>query len=149
MTMLQVGWPRNKDSIPVWERDFFLLPSIQTSSGVYPASFPIDTVSSVPERKVVGIWSWPRPSSAEVKNGWNYTTIPLYIYMMWYFIKSRDNLHGHSAYFHLWYCGSSQITTRQALARLKNPCLSPTAYIRDNYSNRFQLILYCHSLGRF
>jgi hypothetical protein len=26
--------------------------------------------------KAAGAWSWPLPSSAEVKNAWNYTSTP-------------------------------------------------------------------------
>jgi hypothetical protein len=31
------------------------------------------------------------PSSAEVKNAWSYTSIPLYVFMAWCLVKHRDN----------------------------------------------------------
>jgi len=32
----------------------------------------------------------PSPSSAEVKNEWDYTSTPPYVSMMWYLVKQRD-----------------------------------------------------------
>jgi hypothetical protein len=34
------------------------------------------------------------PSSAEVKNMWSYTSIPLYVFITWYLIKQAIHLHG-------------------------------------------------------
>jgi hypothetical protein len=34
------------------------------------------------------------PSSAEVKNAWNYTSTPSYVLIAWCFIKRRVCLHG-------------------------------------------------------
>jgi hypothetical protein len=31
------------------------------------------------------------PSRAEVKNAWSYTSAPLFIFVEWYLVKSRDN----------------------------------------------------------
>jgi len=31
-----------------------------------------------------------RPSSAGVKNGWSYTSTPLYVFMVWFLVKHRD-----------------------------------------------------------
>jgi hypothetical protein len=31
------------------------------------------------------------PSSAEVKNEWNYTSTPQYVFMVWCLVKHRDN----------------------------------------------------------
>jgi hypothetical protein len=31
------------------------------------------------------------PTSAEVKNGWSYTSTPQYAFMTWYLVKHRDN----------------------------------------------------------
>jgi hypothetical protein len=32
-----------------------------------------------------------RPSSAEVKNAWSYTSTPQYVFAVWYLVKHRDN----------------------------------------------------------
>jgi hypothetical protein len=32
---------------------------VQSDSGAYPASYPMDTVGPFPEGKAAGAWSWP------------------------------------------------------------------------------------------
>jgi hypothetical protein len=59
--------------------NFSLHHRVQNGSGAHPASYPVDTRGSFPGVK------WPgreadhsRPSSAEVKNAWSYTsTLPI------------------------------------------------------------------------
>jgi len=46
---------------------FSISHSVQTSSGVLPASYPMGTGSSFPGGKMTGVWSWPLTVSAEVK----------------------------------------------------------------------------------
>jgi hypothetical protein len=61
-------------------RDFSLLQSFNISSRAHPASCSEHTVSSFPVGKMfgAGICDHSHPSSAEVKNGWNYSPTPTY-----------------------------------------------------------------------
>jgi hypothetical protein len=68
---------------------------IQTSSGAHPAFFPVGTRGSFPGSKALGLEAdHSPPSSAEVKNVESCTSIPQYIFMMWYLIKWWICLHG-------------------------------------------------------
>jgi hypothetical protein len=70
---------------------FSLLHSAQTSSGAYPASYPMGTGTSFPRGKVSRARSWPPHPSAKVKNAWCCTSIPKYVFMAWCLVKHRDN----------------------------------------------------------
>jgi len=49
---------------------FFLFDTTSKVAVANPASYPMDTGG-----KAAGAWSWPlTPSSAEIKNGWSYTS---------------------------------------------------------------------------
>jgi hypothetical protein len=52
---------------PARAGNFSLHHRIQNASGAHPASYPIGTSSSFLGGIVAGAWSWPLPSSAEVK----------------------------------------------------------------------------------
>jgi hypothetical protein len=54
---------------------------------VHPASYPMRTEAKRPGREA----DHSPPSNAEVKNPWNYTSIPPYVYMAWYLIKHKEN----------------------------------------------------------
>jgi len=67
---------RNCNAIPK-TIEFYLLQSVQTASGAYPASCSVGTSESF-----LGV-KWPEregdctpPASAQVKNGWNCTPLP-------------------------------------------------------------------------
>jgi hypothetical protein len=50
---------------------------VQNGSGAYLASYPVGTRGSFPRSKAVGAWSWPPPSSAQVKkNARSYNFTP-------------------------------------------------------------------------
>jgi hypothetical protein len=57
---------------PEGDGNFSLHHCVQSSSGAHPASYPMGTRGSFPERKA----DHSPPSSAEFKNAWNYTSIP-------------------------------------------------------------------------
>jgi hypothetical protein len=44
--------------------------------GAHPASYSMSTRVCFPGGKAAVAWSCPLPSNAEVKNVWNYTSIP-------------------------------------------------------------------------
>jgi hypothetical protein len=68
-------------------RDFSLLHSVQTGSGVHPASYPNGTVGFSPGVKRQGREAdHSPPSSAEVKNGGAIPPLP-YVYMVWCLIN--------------------------------------------------------------
>jgi hypothetical protein len=50
---------------------------------VGPIKPPIQWVSGdiYPGSNVSGVWRWPPPFSAEVKNAWNYTSTPPFVYI--------------------------------------------------------------------
>ena len=61
--------------------DFSLFQNVKTSSGALPATHTIGTGSSFSRGEVTGLWSWPPPSSAKVKNDWSYNfSFPVYFY---------------------------------------------------------------------
>jgi hypothetical protein len=58
--------------------NFSLHYCVQNGSGAHPASYPIGTRGSFPKGKVARREAdHSPPSSAEVKNAWSYTSIPL------------------------------------------------------------------------
>jgi hypothetical protein len=72
--------------------NFFLRHSVQTGSGAHEP--PIEWVRGAlfpgvkrPAREA----DHSPPCSAEVKNAWNYTSIPQYFFMAWCLVKYRDN----------------------------------------------------------
>jgi hypothetical protein len=74
---------------------FSLRHRVQTGSGTHPTSYPMGIERFSPRVK------WPGsevvhspPSIAEVKNAWNYTSTPLYVFMAWCLIKLRIPLQG-------------------------------------------------------
>jgi hypothetical protein len=85
VTTLRARRPGNRGLIPVKGRDFSLRHSVQTDSGAHPTSYPKDTGGGgggggglMPGIKRQGreeAWYSP-PSSAEVMNGWSYTSTP-------------------------------------------------------------------------
>jgi hypothetical protein len=86
---LRAGRPRfdsRKDSIP-----FFATTYRQTHWGP-PSSYATGTGVRSSEMKRTECEADLSPSSsAEVKNTWNYTSIPLHVFMSWCLIKHRDN----------------------------------------------------------
>jgi hypothetical protein len=66
------GWTNG-----IWFRaggeNFSLHYRVQTGSRAHPASYPMGIGWSFPGSKAAGAWSWPPPSSAEVKSTWSYT----------------------------------------------------------------------------
>jgi hypothetical protein len=81
-----MGWPKpgNCGSIPSKSKRFSFLQNIQTRSGTHSASYSPDTRGfSVrlkrPKREAN---HWP-PSSAKVKNEWNYTSMLPHAFMVW------------------------------------------------------------------
>jgi hypothetical protein len=73
-------------------RNLLLLHSIQVSSRAHPAPYPICTGDPL------GVKWWRRcetdhspPPTAEVKNMCSCTFTPLYVFMVWCFIKHREN----------------------------------------------------------
>jgi len=65
-----------------------LIKWVNTSSGAHPASYQMDNGVLSPGEK------WPRheadnsaPSSAEIRNMWNYTSTPLHIFTTLYLVK--------------------------------------------------------------
>jgi hypothetical protein len=75
---------------PVGTGNFSLCHRVQNGSGAHPASYPmgIGTLSLEVKR-------WGRepdhspPSSAEVKNAWNYTSTPPITFMVWCSVKKE------------------------------------------------------------
>lgn len=63
-----------------WARDFYLLRNAHNRSGAYQ---PSCWVRFFPGDKAVATWSWPPPSSAEVMNGWSYSSATLYTFTAW------------------------------------------------------------------
>jgi hypothetical protein len=77
---------------PAGAGNFSLHHSVQNGSGAHPASYPKGTGDFF-----LGIKRPRREddnsplSSAEVKNAWNYTSTPQYIFMALCLVKHRDN----------------------------------------------------------
>jgi hypothetical protein len=69
-------------SSPDRVQKFLLLHIVQTGSGVHPTSYKMGTGGSFPGVKLQGREAdHSPPTSAEVKNMWNYTSTPLYVFM--------------------------------------------------------------------
>jgi hypothetical protein len=90
LTRLRAGRP-GFDSR--YGRDFILF-AMESRSALGPTRPPIQWVQNAPS-----LWikrpgckaDHSRPSRAEVKNGWSYTSIPPYVFMAWCLVKYRDN----------------------------------------------------------
>jgi hypothetical protein len=65
---------------------FSLLHGVQTGSGAQPASYPMGTGDPSPRNELAVGLGWP--SSAEVKNEWNYISASI----AWCRVKHRDNV---------------------------------------------------------
>jgi len=76
----------DRDSIPGRGRDFFSSPP-RPEWLWGPPSFLSNGYR--PGREIAHL----PPSRADVKNAWNYTSIPPYILMAWCLIKQRIHLH--------------------------------------------------------
>lgn len=59
----------------------------QTGSGSQPASYSVSTVHTSPGRKAArgSIAKYSLASTAEIKNAWNYTSVPPHTFMAWCF----------------------------------------------------------------
>jgi hypothetical protein len=83
---LGAWWRRNRSWISGRARDFYLLYSIQTDSGVHTAP-----LSNGHRRIYLGVkdarTEYSPPCSAEIKNGWRRVSIITYVYVAWYLIK--------------------------------------------------------------
>jgi hypothetical protein len=77
---------------PAGTGNFFLHHRVPNGSGAHPASYPMGTRGSFPRGKAAGAWSWPLPSSVEVKNAWSYTSTPQYFFMAWCIVKHKETL---------------------------------------------------------
>jgi hypothetical protein len=78
----------------VRERNFFLH-RVQTCSETHPASYPMGTGRSYPWIKRLDHEAdRSLPPSAEDKNVWSYTSIPLFVFMAWCLTKKGAHLHG-------------------------------------------------------
>jgi hypothetical protein len=75
---------------PVRAGNFSLHHRVQNGSRAHPVSYPMGTKGSFRGVKATGAWSWPLPSSAEVKNAWSYTSTPQYVFMEWCLVKHRN-----------------------------------------------------------
>jgi hypothetical protein len=65
---LTTGWTTEVSEFESrWRQESSLLHVVQTGSGAHPASYPTGTEDSFPEGKAAWTWSWPLPTSAEVK----------------------------------------------------------------------------------
>jgi len=61
---------------------FSLLHCIQTGCGAHLASYPVDTGNSFPGSKALGHETNHSPlTSAQVKNAWNHSSTPPYVFM--------------------------------------------------------------------
>jgi len=73
------------------DSNFSLRHCVQTDSGAHPASHQIDTGGSSQGVKRPGHEAdLSHPSGTEVKNTWNYTFTPPYVFVAWYLLKPRD-----------------------------------------------------------
>jgi len=73
---------------------FSLRHRVQTGSGAHPTSCPVGTWSSFPGVKQPEREADHPPSSiAEVKNSWNYISIPQYVVMEWCLLSTEVTLH--------------------------------------------------------
>jgi hypothetical protein len=71
---------------------FALHHCIQTSSGTHPTSCPVGNgVSFLGIKQLWHETDHSPPSRAQVKNAWSYIFTPPYVFMVWYFVKHRDN----------------------------------------------------------
>jgi hypothetical protein len=77
-----------------WELGILLFTTV-SRTGLGPTQHPIQWV---PGALSLGVKLLGRkadhspPSSSKVKNAWSYTSIPQYVFMVWYLVKHRDNV---------------------------------------------------------
>jgi hypothetical protein len=87
----ETGWLVGGSS-PAGAGNFSPHPHVQTGSGAHPASYPVGIRGSFPGDKVPGCEAdYSPPSSSEVKNAWNYTSIPQYAFGAQ--LKHRDDFY--------------------------------------------------------
>jgi hypothetical protein len=99
------GWV----SLPGTASGFSSLSNIQASSGAHPASYSLGTEDSFLRSKAVRTWSWPPPSSAEVKNGGAVPPFPhISLWLDIYLIKRKDNF----TFKKIFYGGNSSPSLR-------------------------------------
>jgi hypothetical protein len=85
---LRAAWSGVRVSVGVG--NFSLHRRIQTGSEAHPTSYPMDTRGSFPKVKRPGSEAdHSSPSSAVVKNAWNYTSTPQYVFMAWCSVKRK------------------------------------------------------------
>jgi hypothetical protein len=78
--------------LPVEERKYSLLYSVQAGSGAHPVSYPIDTGGADSPRVEQGHEAdYSSPSNAEIKNGGAIPPFPTHTFMALCLIKHRDN----------------------------------------------------------
>jgi hypothetical protein len=78
-----MGWTaEGSDFVSLCGQDFSPLHVVQTDSGVHLASYPMDTGGHFPALKRPGRETdHSPPTSAELKNKWNYISTPPYVFM--------------------------------------------------------------------
>jgi hypothetical protein len=83
----RLGWKLDdlgsRVRFPTGAENFSLPHHVQNGSRAHPASYPIGTRGSFAGVKRTGREADQSPSSAEVKNAWNYTSIPKYAFIAW------------------------------------------------------------------
>jgi hypothetical protein len=80
-------------------RDFSLLHSVQTGSGVHPASCPVGTGWIFCRAKQAGAWSWPLIFTYRDEVLWRCTSTPQYVIIVGCLIKHRNNF----TFFYLFF----------------------------------------------
>jgi hypothetical protein len=84
--------PRNRHSILGRGKRFPVLHGALIGCEAHPVPFPMRTAVPSPDLKRPRREPDLSPlSSADVKNGWSYTSAPLYVFMGWCLSKHRDN----------------------------------------------------------
>jgi hypothetical protein len=73
-----------------WAGDFSLPYVIQTGCRIHPASYP-KRLWALPQDTAAEEWSRSPLSCSQVKNTCSYISIPPYAFMVWYWIKHKDN----------------------------------------------------------
>jgi hypothetical protein len=71
---------------PAGAGNFSLHHLVQNGTGAHTASYPMGTRGCSPGGKA----DHSSPSSAEVNNGWSYTSTPQYVLMAWRLVKHKD-----------------------------------------------------------
>jgi hypothetical protein len=85
------GLPKSRID-PEGRRDISLLQSVLTTSPPHPTSCLMGNGDSVLLGKGArSWWSWPLPSSGDVKYTWNHVSIAPSVFMAWCLIKQKGN----------------------------------------------------------